>query len=553
MIQRKCECCGEPLQKVDKYWKCSYCGSTFDTVDEAESLRQLIEEHKEAALANRRRVLWDETHKANPSKQAIVSAAESVREIYAEDPLACFYIFVHKNDPTELNAFLSETKIHESVAKEVARFMLISFDAANILPLKSFVEHNFKGDQYTNLITQIEKEADNLEEGLYMTSLPRKVFLAYSSKDMGQVNEMTQFLEENDFSVFCALRNLRHGKGAAENYESAIKDAMAHCEVFLFLSSANSRTLQCDALSMEIPYLLDYLPEMQRIHYRLDDEPTKTAASILLKQFDDGREWCRSKEDLVARILSFNRKKPSIKEDRIIEEKDTSKASFVLTKDDPDVVYEGGTLIEYRGKEKDVIVGPEFDTIARGAFKNAGNLLSLSTGEGVETLEPFALDQATVLKSLHIGPALNEIGSGAFARVPSLEKITIDEENCYFELYGGALMGRDNVFYRYPPAKEGTFYQVPRHTQKIDVGAFSGSTNLEKVEIPHGISSIGNGAFSKCGNLSFIHIPESVESMGKNVFAGCPNLVVRAQVKSMPKGWDISFSGGTLVTYGIER
>jgi hypothetical protein len=159
------------------------------------------------------------------------------------------------------------------------------------------------------MMTDLENEAEELEDGTYMTSIPRDVFVAYSSKDMDKVNEMVAYLEENDQSCFCALRNLRHGKGSVENYEHAIEDAMKHCRVFLLLSSENSRSLRCETLKHEIPYLLDNIPNVHRIHSRLDDGITKPGAQVLLREFDNGQEWCRTKEDLIERLIAAKRKK----------------------------------------------------------------------------------------------------------------------------------------------------------------------------------------------------------------------------------------------------
>ncbi|MBO4540653.1 MAG: leucine-rich repeat protein, partial [Bacilli bacterium] len=551
---------GESLVEKNGRLECRYCGATYDLMDEAASFEQMLEGRKQEALANRRRILWDEVHKKNPSERAIVNAAESVREINSEDPLARFYLAAHEKDPTHINGFLSEETVNDSLAKEVVRFMLLSLEPIHILALKSFVDRHFKGEDYTRIMSRVEAEADEVEEGTYMTSLPRDVFLAYSSKDMEKVIEITTFLEDNDFTVFCALRNLRHGKGAVENYDAALKDAMAHCKAFVFLSSENSRTLKCDALKIEIPYLLDNLPKVNRIHFRLDDEPTKAAAAIILKNFDDGREWCRTKDDLVERLLSFDRKPvqpeptPAMPIRNGGPEVDPDDYT-IIDKRNPDVVFTGDTLLDYHGSAKRIKLCDDFYAVERGAFKNAPRLEEIHTGDGVRKLSPFSIDGAEYLKKFVVGSALQEIGSGAFARVPNLEKIEVEQQNLEFaaDNNGGLETLDGRVFYRYPPKQMGKTYKMSLTADEIDVGAFAGCEYLEEVILPDGLETIGNGAFAKCPILKKVFVPKSVMTMGKNVFAGCPSLVIRVEADSFPFTWNHSFAGGTLVSYGSKR
>ena len=554
MRLRLCERCGEALTESHGVLSCKYCGATYDKEDEALALENLIEEKKQEALANRKRVLWDETHKKSPSERAIVKAAESVREMNPDDPLALFYIAVHKKDKGDLHHFLSETETVESIAKDVVRFMMESVDPEDVLPLKTFIEKHFAGDDYTKMMTDLENEAEELEDGTYMTSIPRDVFVAYSSKDMDKVNEMVAYLEENDQSCFCALRNLRHGKGSVENYEHAIEDAMKHCRVFLLLSSENSRSLRCETLKHEIPYLLDNLPNVHRIHFRLDDGITKPGAQVLLREFDNGQEWCRTKEDLIERLIAAKRKKTAPKKEAISvpepeEEIDEEPSKVVvIDKKDPTVLFTGDTLLSYTGTAKRIRI-EGFTQVERSAFKDAPYLEEIDTGS-LKTLKPFAIDGAMKLKRFHIGRALEEIGSGCFARCPELEEFTSDSDD--FEVDRGGLV-QDIIFFRYPPKAKGSSYRISHGIDEIDVGAFSGCENLKSVSIPSSVITIGNGAFSKCPLLDDVFVPDSVIMMGKNVFAQCPSLTIRVQPDFQPGSWNPSFAGGALVSYGAKK
>ena len=65
---------------------------------------------------------------------------------------------------------------------------------------------------------------------------------------------------------------------------------------------------------------------------------------------------------------------------------------------------------------------------------------------------------------------------------------------------------------------------VPSIITRIDVGAFSGCTNLTSITIPNSVTTIGSSAFSGCTGLTSITIPNSVTEIGLGAFSGCTNL-----------------------------
>ncbi len=306
-----CPRCGEPLSKQkDGDYRCAYCGAIYSKEESQETeeiVRSILEEAKIEDLANRRRVLWDAAHQANISSKRLARAAHDVLALFAEDPLARFYIAALSKDPAELNSLLLSEPFGLYQAREVLRFCLLSLEPRNILALREFVERSFVDKEAEKYLNTLSDEAKKLDEGVYLTSLPRDVFLAYSSMDMDQVVEVADYLEANGLRVFVAARNLRHGKGAQENYEKALFDAMAHCRCIVYLSSEYSRNLQCDALKVELPFARDNLPDVGRIEYLIAPYGSKTplAAKVMLKSVFKGKEWCTDREDLLERILSY--------------------------------------------------------------------------------------------------------------------------------------------------------------------------------------------------------------------------------------------------------
>ena len=58
----------------------------------------------------------------------------------------------------------------------------------------------------------------------------------------------------------------------------------------------------------------------------------------------------------------------------------------------------------------------------------------------------------------------------------------------------------------------------------IGDGAYSGCTNLYRVNIPNTVTSIGKKAFSGCTSLMECGIPDSVRSIGESAFTNCTQL-----------------------------
>ncbi|MBQ9457621.1 MAG: TIR domain-containing protein [Bacilli bacterium] len=312
-----CLRCGEPLEKENGGFRCKHCGS-FYTEEEDRSILQevqgLIEEEKLAYYSNCKKLLYDLSHRPNPDSKAMLQAAQALLRVDQSDPLGLFYVAALDEDPLTVNNYLLSANVPSFVAEEVFRFMIMSLTLRNVGALKTFVEAHFKGKEAYERLTQIEDEALKLEEGLYTPSLPRDVFLCYSSKDQKDVVRILDLLEDNGFTVFAAFRNLRHGKGASENYWSALQEAMAHCKCVVFLSSKASRSVGCDAIKLELPYILHQLPQMGRVEYLLEPRESRLPLLVerLLKETFAGVEWVQNEEDLILRVQSLTEAKPIV-------------------------------------------------------------------------------------------------------------------------------------------------------------------------------------------------------------------------------------------------
>ncbi len=308
-------CGGNKLEAREGGAFCPHCGGVFaaEFLDEQEALLEALGAVKEEALAHARRMLYDAVHAENIGSERVIAASREVKKYAPDDFLANFYEAACDGDARVVNRFLDgvdAAKQGKSFLADVCEFMLASLEKRNVGAFKAFLERAhlagvFTGGEYTDYLTRTEKEAEKLDNGVYNADLPRDVFLAYSSKDMAEVNALADYLEGEGVSCFVALRNLRHGKGAAENYRRLLETAMRNCKSAVFVSTENSRDLACDALAVEIPYFRENRADVYRVEYRPASDSGKTTfgAKILLEAFFENLEYARTREDVLERLI----------------------------------------------------------------------------------------------------------------------------------------------------------------------------------------------------------------------------------------------------------
>jgi len=302
-----CQCCGEALHKRGDLYVCGYCGATYRD-DQAEGaadlLKGLLDDFKLEQLSNARRRLYETTHEKYPSSQAVTQAAGAVLSISPDDFMARIYLHSHDADPHELIGILSRGNVSEWEAKETVDWLVRSLDMRTLAAVKDFADRHLKGNQKTEALNRIEGEALKLDSGVYDLSLSRDVFLCYSTEDMPRVIEIMDMFEENALSCFAAFRNLRHGKGAQENYQEAIFRAMKNCRVFVFLSSNSSRDPHRKGVAEELAHLISDLKDKPRVEFLLEDYPERIPflAKRRLEEAFPHLEHCRDAEDLLVRV-----------------------------------------------------------------------------------------------------------------------------------------------------------------------------------------------------------------------------------------------------------
>ena len=327
----ECQKCGGRLSQIGEgLYRCECCGKDFreDHLErELSALSLLLSAEKQEQVGHLRQLLWEESHKAYIDRDALRNAAHDLRKLLPDDKRAAFYEAACSDNHKEMIKFLKNLDVSacEDDMEEMVAFLIKSLRPQWISHVANLIEsafnHKDKLHLYAGWCTRFEMEAEKINQGIYDVTLPRDVFLAYSSADKDIVFEVADYLEELGVSCFVALRNLQHGVGAVQNYESSLKKAIDACEIFVLVSSSHSRSNQCDAFTKEMAYLrdkemhdappqyhkhsYDSLPDKykkKRIEYVID-QYRNTPFDMVTKQFFAGLTWCRSLPELATRVL----------------------------------------------------------------------------------------------------------------------------------------------------------------------------------------------------------------------------------------------------------
>ena len=165
--------------------------------------------------------------------------------------------------------------------------------------------------------------------------------------------------------------------------------------------------------------------------------------------------------------------------------------------------------------------------------------------ESVTVIGDHALHGRIKLKNIYIHKGISSIGTNAFGRIPSVEKIEIDKQNPTYDsrdnsnaiietatnkLITGCkntvipntvtIIGRSAFWYSTNLEK----IDIPSSVVEIETSAFNNCTSLGEVNIANGLTKINLWSFGSCTNLESIIVPESVVTINKNSFGGSNNL-----------------------------
>ena len=334
LYQNLCPTCGAKLQKVnDTQYACEYCGNTYATEkieDYVDKLSKLFDSAKLEMIASAKQNLYAAISAKYISKDEVSKWCDEIKKYLPDDFQANFYEdFINKPKREVAQSIRKiDVKAHFELLESLIVFVAKSLEKSYVAALKDLIERAYKlyksdMSKYVKYITMVENEAEKLDKCMYDTKQPRKAFVAYSSKDSDKAIELVEVLESQGISCFISLRNLRHGVGSQENYLAALKEAMDNCMSFVFVSSMNSRNIECDAYNIEIPYVRqkdfnnappryrasnDYknIPQeykKPRVEYRIEESTTENYADYLVDEFFDGYERAYTLKDVTTRVI----------------------------------------------------------------------------------------------------------------------------------------------------------------------------------------------------------------------------------------------------------
>jgi len=583
-----CQCCGEALHKRGDVYECGYCGATYRD-DQAERaaglLKCLLDDFKIEQLSNARRRLYETTHEKYPSSQAVTQAAGTVLSISPDDFMARMYLHSHDADPHELIGVLARSEVSEWEAKETVDWLVRSLDMRALAAVKDFADRHLKGTGKTDALNHIEDEAFKLDSGVYDLSLKRDVFLCYSTEDMPRVIAIMETFEENALSCFAAFRNLRHGKGAQENYQEAIFRAMRNCRVFVFLSSNSSRDPNRKGVAEELDHLVSDLPKKPRVEFLLEDYPERMPilAKRRMAEAFPHLEYCREPDDLIVRVSGLLDAEENAEKDRVkkLAEEASEKAKKELQAEfeareaarKEELARE---LEERLAKEKEKLEAQKASSVSPvGGAMDAESMLAMM--EKAEELKRKRAEEASDKRKAEAADdAIRAIGTvecskQCKSRIDEAQRLydaLTKEQRAY--VHNAEILQRASQEYHELAGKT-YFYEVTfdmkilpdgnasvakcqdkkivkaaiperyrgKAVTSISEGAFSGCPSLKSITIPSSVTTIGNGAFSGCKFLTSITIPEGVTTIGERAFYFCPSLtsiVIPSSVASIGDG-----------------
>ncbi len=150
-------------------------------------------------------------------------------------------------------------------------------------------------------------------------------------------------------------------------------------------------------------------------------------------------------------------------------------------------------------------------------FRDNKSLTSLTIGEGVTNMPPYAFFGCMGLTSVTIPNSVTEIGSHAFYNCTGLTTINFNATVCT----SAGSSSSNRAFYGCSNISTVNFGD---NVTIIPDYLCYGLTGLTQITIPESVTTIGNYAFYGCTGLTEVTIPNSVTEIGREAFRGCSGL-----------------------------
>ena len=178
-----------------------------------------------------------------------------------------------------------------------------------------------------------------------------------------------------------------------------------------------------------------------------------------------------------------------------------------------------------RDKIVNVVIDEGVRQVPNYAFTDCANIKSIKLPSTIASIGVHAFENCTGLRDINIPKGLGAMPGTAFMGCSSLAYITVDPDNSKYTVVDGVLYDKSmQKLIKYPAKKAGTSFTIPSSVKTIDLYAFEGNENLQKIVFPKelGSLSISTSAFSNCKNLATLVFETSnVPTLSSTAFRGC--------------------------------
>ena len=214
-------------------------------------------------------------------------------------------------------------------------------------------------------------------------------------------------------------------------------------------------------------------------------------------------------------------------------------------------------LVAYPMGRKDAgyVMPKGIKKIGIGGFYGAANLKEVKLDDALTVIDYDAFANCSSLVKVRLPKRVKKIvyhsgweESGMFWGCTSLKEIAVDSQNKYFSSAKGILYNKSGkTLYRYPQAKKGSKFTVPKKVTTIANSAISQTRYLKKVAMGNGVKTIEKrafkdgkalkqvalsskltklnaGSFKNCKKLAKVVLPNGIAAVNGELFAGCTSL-----------------------------
>ena len=178
-------------------------------------------------------------------------------------------------------------------------------------------------------------------------------------------------------------------------------------------------------------------------------------------------------------------------------------------------------LMRYTGKDEDVVVPDDVDTIKCMAFFGRKNMKTVTIANRVSVVCDEAFSDCDRLQSITFGKSVTTIGK-AVDCCDNLKEILVQPGNPVYHSAGNCLI--DTKKKELVLGCQSSILPTDSSVTTIGDRAFLRCENLNHIDIPDTVTSIRERAFERCAGLTEIRFGKGLRTIGRQAFSWCTHL-----------------------------